>query len=399
MTPAPLAFGLSSDDLPWFFDPVHADVAAQARPFAEAWRAANADERAETIRAVKALAEAGLTRWCVPEAFGGAAVGKPDRIDVRACTLVREALGQADGLLDTAFAMQGLGSYPITLAGTDAQKAKYLPGILSGERLGAFALTEPEAGSDVASMGCRATRDGDGWRIDGAKTFISNAGVAGQYVLFARTAPEGRRSISAFIIEPDDVGLTVEPLAVIAPHPIGTLRFDGCRVPGDRLLGLEGHGFKLAMQTLDAFRTTVAGAALGMARRAQSEAIHRAATRHQFGKPIIEQQQIAAYLADNATALDAARLMVFRAAWLRDTRDGRVSSEVAMGKLFATEAAQRIIDRAVQIHGGLGVTRGVPVERLYREIRALRIYEGTSEIQRVIIAAGLRKAAHAQGAN
>ena len=402
-----LSFGLSTDDLPWFFEPVHAEVAAQARPFAEAWQASDADERTETIRAVKALADAGLTRWCVPEHFGGAAVGRPDRIDVRACTLVREALGQADGLLDTAFAMQGLGSYPITLAGTDAQKAKYLPGILSGERLGAFALTEPEAGSDVASMGCRATRcsdapGGDGWRIDGAKTFISNAGVAGQYVLFARTAPVGspasRRDISAFIIEPDDVGLTVEPLEVIAPHPIGTLRFDGCRIPADRLLGAEGQGFKLAMQTLDAFRTTVAGAALGMGRRAQSEAIHRAATRHQFGKPIIEQQQIAAYLADNATQLDAARLLVFRAAWLRDTREGRVSSEVAMGKLFATEAAQRIIDRAVQIHGGLGVTRGVPVERLYREIRALRIYEGTSEIQRVIIAAGLRKAASAQGA-
>lgn len=394
-----LDFGLSTDDLPWFFEPVHAEVAAQARPFAEAWRASDADERAETIRAVKALADAGLTRWCVPEQFGGAAVGRPDRIDVRACTLIREALGQADGLLDTAFAMQGLGSYPITLAGTDAQKARYLPGILSGERLGAFALTEPEAGSDVASMGCRAVRDADGWRIDGAKTFISNAGVAGQYVLFARTA-EGRRGISAFIIEPDDDGLSVEPLSVIAPHPIGTLRFDNCLIPADRLLGAEGQGFKLAMQTLDVFRTTVAGAALGMARRAQSEAIHRAATRHQFGKPIIEQQQIAAYLADNATQLDAARLLVFRAAWLRDTREGRVSSEVAMGKLFATEAAQRIIDRAVQIHGGLGVTRGVPVERLYREIRALRIYEGTSEIQKVIIAAGLRKAqaASTQGA-
>lgn len=384
--------GLSTDDLPWFFEAIHHEAAAQARPFAERWTASGADDRAETRRAVAALAAAGLTRWCVPEAHGGAAVGKPDAIDVRACTLIREAFGQADGLLDTAFAMQGLGSYPITLAGTEAQKARYLPGVLDGSRLGAFALTEPEAGSDVASMQCRAVRDGDGWRLDGAKTFISNAGVAGQYVLFASTDPSaGRRGISAFIVEPDDPGLSVEPLEVIAPHPIGTLRFSGCRLPADRLLGEAGGGFKLAMRTLDAFRTTVAGAALGMARRALSEATHRARTRIQFGKPIIEQQQIAAYLAESLTDLDAARLLVFRAAHARDTREGRVSAEVAMAKLFATEAAQRIIDRAVQIHGGLGVTRGVPVERLYREIRALRIYEGTSEIQKVIIAAGLAR--------
>lgn len=389
-----IPIGLSCDDLPWFFDDLHTTVAEQVRPFAARWTASDADERAETRRAVKALADAGLTRWCVPEAFGGAAVGRPETIDVRACTLIREALGQVDGLLDTAFAMQGLGSFPITLAGTAAQKARYLPGILAGSRLGAFALTEPEAGSDVASMQCRATRDGDGWRIDGAKTFISNAGVAGQYVLFASTDPDaGRRGISAFIIEPDDPGLTVEPLEVIAPHPIGTLRFDSCRVPADRLLGVEGGGFKLAMATLDAFRTTVAGAALGMARRAFDEARGRALTRIQFGKPIIEQQQIAAYLADSLTELDAARMLVFRAAHARDTRPERVSREVAMGKLFATEAAQRIIDRAVQIHGGLGVLRGVPVERLYREIRALRIYEGTSEIQRVIIAASIKRGA------
>lgn len=386
-------FGLSVDDLPWFFEARHQTVAEQVRGFAEGWVASDADERAETRRAVRALADAGLTRWCVPEAFGGAAVGAPDRIDVRACTLVREALGQADGLLDTAFAMQGLGSYPITLAGSAAQKATYLPGVLDGSRLGAFALTEPEAGSDVASMQCRATRTPAGWRIDGSKTFISNAGVAGQYVLFAVTDPGARRrGISAFIIEPDDPGLHVEPLEVIAPHPIGTLHFDGCTVPADRLLGEPGGGFKLAMQTLDAFRTTVAGAALGMARRALDEGVDRALSRVQFGKPIFDQQQIAAYLADGATQLDAARLLVFRAAYLRDTQTGRVSSEVAMGKLFATEAAQQIIDRAVQIHGGRGVLRGQVVERLYREIRALRIYEGTSEIQKVIIAAGLRKA-------
>ncbi len=387
MTP----FGTSIADLPFLFEAHHDRVAAVASEVARGWVVDEADTAQRTREAVTLLASAGLLGWCVPRALGGKA---PDRLDVRALTLVREALGQADGLLDTAFAMQGLGSYPITLAGTEAQRARYLPGVLDGSRLGAFALTEPEAGSDVASMQCRATRDGDGWRLDGAKTFISNAGVAGQYVVFAQTDPEARsRGIAAFVVEPDDAGLSVAPFEVIAPHPIGALRFDGVRLHADRLLAPPGEGFKLAMTTLDAFRNTVAGAALGLARRALTESLARATTRVQFGQPIIEHQQIAAYLADGATELDAARLLVYRAAWARDTRADRVSAEVAMGKLFATEAAQRIIDRAVQIHGGLGVTSGVPVERLYREIRALRIYEGTSEIQRVIIAAGLKKAA------
>jgi len=359
---------------------------------AAAWTPSAEDERAATIDAVQRLAAAGLLSYCVPQAYGGADVGRPDELDTRALTLIREALGWADGLLDTAFAMQGLGSYPITLAGTDDQKARYLPGVMAGRRLGAFALTEPSAGSDVASMACHARREGDEYVIDGEKTFISNAGCAGQYVLFATVDPSlGRKGISAFVVEPDDEGLVVEPLEVIAPHPIGRLIFRQCRIPASRRLGEEGTGFKLAMRTLDVFRTTVGGAALGMGRRALDEGLSRATTRHQFGKPIIEQQQIAAYLADSATDLDAARLLVFRAAHARDTENRRVSGEVAMGKLFATEAAQRIIDRAVQIHGGLGVTRGVAVERLYREIRALRIYEGTSEIQRVVISAGLRK--------
>ena len=211
-------------------------------------------------------------------------------------------------------------------------------------------------------------------------------------MVFATVDPDaGRRGITAFVVEPDDPGLAVEPMQVIAPHPIGRLKFAGCAIPAERRLGAEGEGFKLAMRTLDVFRTTVGGAALGMARRALDEGLDRALRRRQFGKPIFEQQQIAAYLAESATELDAARLLVFRAAHLRDTVDRRVSGEVAMGKLFATEAAQRIIDRAVQIHGGLGVTRGSAVERLYREIRALRIYEGTSEIQRVVIAAGLKR--------
>ena len=375
---------LSTDDLDFLFEPHHADVAAKARAFATGWRPRDGDDRDATRAAALALGEAGLLELCVPGADG--------TLDVRALTLVREALGQVDGLLDTAFAMQGLGSLPITLAGGAHQRDRYLPGIVDGTRLGAFALTEPDAGSDVASMACRATRDGDEWVLDGVKSFISNAGIAGQYVVFANADPAaGRRGITAFVVEPDDAGLSVEPQEVIAPHPIGTLRFDGCRIPGKRLLGDVGGGFKLAMRTLDAFRNTVGGAALGMGRRALDEALAWATTRTQFGKPLVEHQQIAAYLADSATELDAARMLVFRGAHARDTRDGRVSVEVAMGKLYATEAAQRIIDRAVQIHGGRGVLRGMAVERLYREIRALRIYEGTSEIQRVVIAAGLTR--------
>ena len=387
--------GSSVDDLGFFFDDHHREIAQRATEFSSRWIVSeDRDDRDATRHGVLALAEAGLTRYCVPEEFGGAAVGNPSGLDARALTLIREALGWSDGLLDTAFAMQGLGSYPITLGGSASQKAEYLPGILSGERLGAFALTEPRSGSDVASMECHAARVGDEYILNGEKTYISNAGIAGQYVVFAKTdLSAGSRGISAFIVEPNDPGLDVEPIEIIAPHPIGRLIFNQCRIPASRRLGDEGQGFRLAMGTLDVFRTTVAGAALGMARRALDEAMVRALTRIQFNdEPIFEKQQIMAYLADSATELDAARLMVFRAAHARDTRSGRVSKEVAMGKLFATEAAQRIIDRAVQIFGGQGVTRGVVVERLYREVRALRIYEGTSEIQRVVIGAHLRRA-------
>lgn len=385
----------SVDDLSFFFEPWHHEVARRAAAVAEAWTVElDADDREQTRRAARALADPGLLAYCVPQRIGGADVGRPDGLDTRAITLIREALGQADGLLDTAFAMQGLGTCPITLAGTDAQQKRYLPGTLRGERLGAFCLTEPEAGSDVASMRCHARRDGERYVINGEKAWISNAGVAGQYVLFATVDPSlGRKGITAFVVHPDDTGLTIEPQEVIAPHPIGRLIFDDCVIPAERRLGAEGEGFRLAMRTLDIFRTTVGGAALGMARRALDDGLARALGRQQFGAPIFDKQQIAAMLADSATELDAARMLVFRAAHLRDTTTERISAQVAMGKLFATEAAQRIIDRAVQIHGGLGVTRGVSVERLYREIRALRIYEGTSEIQRVVIAAALRKAA------
>jgi acyl-CoA dehydrogenase len=386
--------GSSADDLGFFFEGWHEAIASAARTAAVNWSVTEGrDERQATRDAVAHLTQAGLTNFCVPEAHGGAAVGKRDGVDTRAITLIRECLGWADGLLDTAFAMQGLGSYPITMAGSEAQKARYLPPVMAGTSLGAFVLTEPGSGSDVASISCHARRDGGDWVINGEKTFISNAGIAGQYVVFATIDPAQRhRGICAFIVEPDDPGLRVEPFEVIAPHPIGKLVFEDCRIPADRLLGNEGQGFKIAMGTLDVFRTTVGGAALGMARRAYDEALARALSREQFGRPIFDNQQIMAYIADSATELDAARLLVFRAAHARDTRRGRVSIEVAKGKLFATESAQKIIDRAVQIFGGLGVTRGVTVERLYREIRALRIYEGTSEIQRWVIGEHLRKA-------
>ena len=260
--------GSSVDDLQFFFEDWHRTVVDEARAIATDWRVEDErDDRQATIDAVHLLAKAGLTRYCVPECVGGAAVGKPDGVDTRAITLVREALGWADSLLDTAFAMQGLGSYPITMAGSDEQKARYLPRVMSGESLGAFALTEPGAGSDVASMTCHARKDGDDWVLNGEKTYISNAGIAGQYVVFATIDPELKgRGITAFIVEPDDAGLAVEPFEVIAPHPIGKLIFKDCRIPGDRLLGEEGRGFKIAMGTLDVFRTTVGGAALVPAR-------------------------------------------------------------------------------------------------------------------------------------
>lgn len=383
-----MSHGASAVDLAPFFEDHHRELEAQAQAFAEVYTVDEADDAMATRMAVQVLSQAGLAAWAVPESQGGAPCGRPDQVDARGITLIRERLGWRDGLLDTAFAMQGLGSYPITLAGTEAQRAKYLPGILTGDRIGAFALTEPEVGSDVASMRCRARREADGYVLDGAKMFISNAGVATQYVVFANLDPAaGRKGITAFIVHPDDPGLRIDSsMQVIAPHPIGTLHFEGCRIPLHRRLGDKGAGFKLAMATLDTFRISVAGAALGMARRALDESIAWCKARTQFGKPLIKHQMMQAYLADMATSFDAARLMVYRAAWRRDTAEGRVSEAVAMGKLHATETAQVIIDKAVQIHGGRGVMVGSAVERLYREVRALRIYEGTSEVQRLIIA-------------
>ena len=379
----------STDDLTFFFHEDHAAIAEAARSLALDVVA----EQHDAFALARELSGRGLLRACVPASMGGLVAGDPDGIDVRSVCLVREALAWGSGLLDTVFAMQGLGSHPIVLAGTPEQREEFLPPVLRGEALAAFAITEPEAGSDVASIGTTAHRDGDGWLLDGTKTFISNAGIAAHYVVFANAdRAAGRRGITAFIVKPDDEGFVFRgELPMMADHPLGTIGFERCRVPDARRLGAVGDGFRIAMATLDAFRSTVGAAALGMARRALDESLERAATRRQFGKAIGEFQMVQGYLAEMATDLDAARLLVFRAAWEKDRGAPRVTLAASMGKMFATEAAQRVIDRAVQIHGGAGVVRGAAVERLYREIRALRIYEGTTEIQRLVIAAQLTR--------
>jgi len=375
---------LSTDDLGLFFDPRHHQLAAELRRVAPAIAEASVGEGADA-RVAAAMGEAGLYGWLLPA--GGAA-------DVRALCLVREMLGQVSPAGDAIFAVQGLGSYPVLLAGTDAQKQVLLDRFRSGQLIGAFALTEPEAGSDVASLATAARRDGDGWVLDGRKTLISNVGIAGSYVVFANADPAaGRKGITAFVVPADAPGLREVPIELSVDHPLGGLELDGCRVGADALLGAVGGGFALAMQTLDTFRVSVGAAAAGMARRALDEATARVSARVQFGKPLAAQQLVQAHLADMATELDAARLLVLRAAHLKDSGAERVTTEAAMAKLYATEAAQRIIDAAVQLHGGLGVTSGAVVENLYRAIRPLRIYEGTSEIQRIIIGRAVAKGA------
>jgi acyl-CoA dehydrogenase len=335
----------------------------------------------------------GLYRHLLPEALGGAPAGQPadaTTIDVRALCVVREALAQVSPLADAIFAVQGLGSYPIVLAGTEAQRARWLPGVATGERIAAFGLTEPEAGSDVASLRATARRDSDGWILDGDKTLISNATIADHVVVFANADPAaGRRGITAFVVERATPGLSVEPIAMSIPHPIGAIALRSCRVAGDALLGAVGQGFSLAMRTLDAFRISVGAAANGMAARALGAAIAHVRARSQFGKPLAERELVRAHLADMATELDAARLLVARAAHRRDTSPDRVTTEAAMAKMYATEAAQRVIDLAVQLHGGRGVVDGSVVEALYREIRPLRIYEGATDVQKLVIAKGL----------
>jgi alkylation response protein AidB-like acyl-CoA dehydrogenase len=295
------------------------------------------------------------------------------------------------GLADLMFAMQGLGSYAITLAGSDELKQKYLPKVANGEFIAAFAITEPYAGSDTGSMKTIATKDGDDFIINGSKRFISNAGIASFYTLFAKTDPNaGNKGVSAFILDADTPGLTIKKLKLISPHPIGELEFNNCRISSKQMLGLEGEGFKLAMRVLDTFRASVGAMALGMGTRALDESINYAKGRELFNKPLASFQATQFKLAEIATELEAARLLVYRAAWLKDHGTG-ITKEAAMAKLFATESAQRAIDQAIQIHGGAGLIHGAITERLYREIRATRIYEGTSEIQKIVISNQLLK--------
>ena len=339
---------------------------------------------------VRELGDAGWLKAVVPAAYGGLS----DKIDVRTLCLARETLAWHDSLADFAFAMQGLGTGSISLFGSDALKAKYLPPVRDGRHIAAFALSEPEAGSDVSALATTATADGPGHvRLDGIKTWISNGGIADHYVVFARSgeAP-GAKGLSAFVVDADTPGLSVAGrIEVIAPHPLATLRFQGCRVPVANRLGAPGEGFKVAMATLDIFRSTVAAAALGLARRALHEAIEQAATRKLFGGPLADLQLTQAALADSAAEVDAAALLIYRAAWTKDQGATRITRESSIAKMFATEMAQRVIDRAVQIFGGNGVRVGVKVEALYREIRALRIYEGATEVQKVVVARELMK--------
>jgi len=347
----------------------------------------SSDQEEEARHLVAAIAGGGLLEYTVPVEFDDA---RP-ALDVKSLCVIREHLSYESSLADVMFAMQGLGSFPIALAGSTAIKQKFLPRVSAGNAIAAFAITEPDAGSDVSAIQTAARRDGATYVLDGVKTFISNAGLADFYTVFAKTDTEGgAKGISAFVVEKETPGFSVEErIELVAPHPIGRIRFNECRIPAGNLLGAEGQGFKLAMTTLDTFRPSVGAAACGLAWRALDEAIRYARARVQFGRPIAEFQITQMKLAEMATELDAARLLVYRAAHLKDAGANRITLEAAMAKLYATEAAQRIIDAAVQIHGGSGVVRGAVVERLYREVRALRIYEGTSEIQKLVIAAQL----------
>ena len=389
-----------SEFLGWpFFDAGHRELVQGLR----AWTSKHLDGKAhgsdvdQSCRELVAqLGADGWLRYCVAKPYGGVR----DKLDVRSLCLLREHLAQSSGLADFAFAMQGLGSGAISLGGSEAMRQKYLPRVCAGTAIAAFALSEPDAGSDVGALSATARRDGDHYILDGSKTWISNGGIADFYCVFARSgeAP-GTRGISAFVVDADTPGLEIaERIEVIAPHPLATLRFSNCRVPAAQLLGQAGSGFKLAMQTLDIFRTSVAAAALGFARHALAQAIERATTRKMFGQTLADFQLTQAALADMATDIDSSALLTYRAAWTRDVLGLPGTSEVAMAKMVSTESAQRVIDRAVQIFGGLGVVSGQAVELLYREIRALRIYEGASEVQKLIIARQLLKEHQQQGA-
>lgn len=370
---------------------LHARLAMFARDAIEPLAAAA--ERGDPVEAGRRFIARAADAGVLP-LFCGEGHAAPE---LRSLCLAREAIAASSGFADSVFAVQGLGCFPIVLAGTDGLKRRYVEDAARGLAVGAFALTEPSAGSDPAGMTTAARRDGNDYVLTGTKTFISNAGLASFYVVFARTSA-GPRGLSAFVVDAAAAGFRVErPIELLAPHPIGELRFDDCRVPIENRLGAEGQGLKIALSTLDLFRSSVGAAACGMAARALEEAARHAEARRQFGSALSDFQATRLAMADMATELDAARLLVYRAAWVKDSGADRVTSESSMAKLFATEAAQRTVDRAVQIHGGLGVTRGSVVERLYREVRALRIYEGTSEIQRLVIAGQVLGAMRPQG--
>lgn len=381
-----------SDDsfLQWpFFNDEHRGLAANLDDWASrhlpSLTANEHDDLDGTCKAiVKGLGDAGFTTYAVPASAGG----HHERLDVRSLCLIRETLARHNALADFAFAMQGLGSGPISLFGNEAQQAAYLNAVATGDKIAAFSLSEPEAGSDVAAMACSARREDDEWVLNGTKTWISNAGIADFYTVFARTDDTGgAKGISCFIVEAGAPGFEVtERIDLVAPHPLGTLTFTDCRVAKSQLVGDQGKGFGIAMATLDVFRSTVAAAALGMARRALDETLDYTAERNIFGGKLGDLQLVQAKIGEMALGVDSSALLVYRAAWTKDCAAERVTREAAMAKYHATETAQQVIDAAVQLHGGKGVTKGYIVEALYRDIRALRIYEGASEVQTTIIA-------------
>ena len=377
-----------------FFDDVHRALATGLVDWAAAQQVDETDDRAACREWVQRLGAAGWLRFCVPAEFGGAL----PTLDSRALVILRETLAFHSPLADFAFAMQGLGSGAITLAGTPTQQAAYLPHVASGKKIAAFALSEADAGSDAGAMTTSAVQTDKGWSINGSKTWISNGGIADFYVTFVKTdADAGTRGITPFMVDANTPGLDAsEHIVVMAPHPLATLAFNNCVVPATNQLGALNNGFKLAMQTLDIFRASVAAAALGMARRALAEAVSYSKQRSMFGGKLADFQLTQAKLGEMAALVDAAALLTYRAAWLRDAgeRTGkvvRVTAEAAMAKMTATENAQRVIDMALQMHGGLGVKVGTKVESLYRDIRSLRIYEGATEVQQLIIGKALLK--------
>ncbi len=379
---------MPDDFLDWpFFEERHRALRRKLLPWIRDHLAGidHSHERKACKVLVERLAAGGFLDYSVP---------KPgDSLDVRSLCVIRETLAHHHGLADFAFAVQGLGSAPITLAGSEELKQHYLPKTREGRFIAAFALSEPEAGSDVGAIATTAKRDGEEFVLDGTKTWISNGGLASYYVVFARseTAP-GTKGLSAFVVDADAPGFRVaQEIEVVAPHPLARLSFQGCRVPRSRLVGEPGEGFEIAMAVLDIFRASVGAAALGFARRALDEALAHVESREQFGKKLSDFQLVQAKLADMATSVDTSALLVYRAAWMKDRGAERVTKEAAMAKMYATEAAQHVVDDAVQLFGAEGVVRGSVPERLYREVRALRIYEGTTEIQKLILARELRR--------